>query len=72
MYHATAFCELIRASKQQGSKVFHNVVGHMTVVSSPVLLHTLLLGEDEELAMARERLESNFMSWSNCRTSGLV
>ena len=59
-YHATAFCELIRASEQEGSEAFHNVLGHMTVVSSSVLLHTLLLGEDEELPMARERLESNF------------
>lgn len=32
----------------------------MTVVSSSVLLHTLLLGDDEELPMARQRLESNF------------
>jgi hypothetical protein len=59
-FHATAFCELIRASEQLSSEAFHNVLGHMTVVSSSVLLHTLLLGEDEELPMARERLESNF------------
>lgn len=32
----------------------------VTVVSSSVLLHTLLLGDDEELPMARQRLESNF------------
>jgi hypothetical protein len=59
-YHATSFCELLRTSEDQGSEAFHNVVGHMTVVSSSVLLHTLLLGDDEELPMARERLESNF------------
>ncbi|KAH6717984.1 hypothetical protein BKA61DRAFT_716562 [Leptodontidium sp. MPI-SDFR-AT-0119] len=60
-YHAIAFCELISTSAKQGdSEALHNVVGHMTVVSSSVLLHTLLLGDDEELPMARQRLESNF------------
>jgi hypothetical protein len=59
-HHATSFCELIRMAEQQSSEAFHNVLGHMTVVSSSVLLHTLLLGDDEELPMARERLESNF------------
>lgn len=60
-YHAIAFCELIRLSAEQGeAEALHNVVGHMTVVSSSVLLHTLLLGTDKELPMARQRLESNF------------
>jgi hypothetical protein len=59
-YHATSFCELLRTSEEYGSEAFHNIVGHMTIVSSSVLLHTLLLGEDEELQVARERLESNF------------
>lgn len=60
-YHAIAFCELIcMAAKQGAVEALHNVVGHMTVVSSSVLLHTLLLGDDEELPMARQRLESNF------------
>lgn len=59
-YHATSYCELLRSSEEQHSEAFHNIVGHMTVVSSSVLLHTLLLGDDEELPMARERLEFNF------------
>ena len=59
-YHATSFCELLRSAEAQGTEAFHNVLGHMTVVSSSVLLHTLLLGEDEELPISRERLESNF------------
>ena len=59
-YHATSFCELLRASEQHQTEAFHNVLGHMTVVSSSVLLHTLLLGDDEELPMARARLEFNF------------
>jgi hypothetical protein len=59
-YHATSFCELLRTSEEHNSEAFHNIVGHMTVVSSSVLLHMLLLGEDEELPKARERLEYNF------------
>lgn len=53
-YHATAFCELLRASEAHGCEAFHNVLGHMTVISSSVHLHTLLLGDDEELPTARE------------------
>ena len=59
-YHATAFCEILQTSEAHRCEAFHNVLGHMTVVSSSVHLHTLLLGEDEELPMARERLEFNF------------
>jgi hypothetical protein len=60
-HHATEYCELIRTSDQHGgAEALYNIVGHMTVVSSSVLLHTLLLGDDHELPMARHRLESNF------------
>lgn len=60
-YHATAFCELLRTSKSHPqAEALYNIVGHMTVVSSSVLLHTLLFGREDELPMARERLESNF------------
>ena len=60
-YHATAFCEIIRNSGEHGqAEALYNIVGHMTVVSSSVLLHTLLFGHDDELPMARQRLESNF------------
>jgi hypothetical protein len=60
-HHATEYCELIRTSNQHGgAEALYNIVGHMTVVSSSVLLHTLLLGADHEHPMARHRLESNF------------
>jgi hypothetical protein len=60
-HHATEYCELIRTSNQHGgAEALYNIVGHMTVVSSSVLLHTLLLGVDHEHPMARHRLESNF------------
>jgi hypothetical protein len=60
-HHATEYCELTRTSDQHGgAEALYNIVGHMTVVSSSVLLHTLLLGDDHELPMARHRLESNF------------
>jgi Fungal specific transcription factor domain len=60
-HHATEYCELIRISNQHGgAEALYNIVGHMTVVSLSVLLHTLLLGDDHGLPMARHRLESNF------------
>ncbi|KAE8448621.1 hypothetical protein EG329_009046 [Mollisiaceae sp. DMI_Dod_QoI] len=60
-HHAKTFCDLIKTSVQHGNaEALHNVVGHMTVVSSSVHLHTLLLGDDDELPMARQRLEYNF------------
>ncbi|KAH8820309.1 hypothetical protein F5884DRAFT_849574 [Xylogone sp. PMI_703] len=62
-YHATAFCELLRSSKvYTQAEALYNIVGHMTVVSSSVLLHTLLFGHEDELLMARERLEANFQA----------
>jgi hypothetical protein len=60
-HHATEYCELIRTSNQRsGAEALYNIVGHMTVVSSSVLLHTLLFGDDQELPLARHRLESNY------------
>ncbi|KAF8858334.1 hypothetical protein BDZ45DRAFT_402067 [Acephala macrosclerotiorum] len=68
-YHAKAFCELIESSVLHGdAEALHNVVGHMTVVSSSVHLHTLLLGDDDELPMARQRLEYNFEYLVRLRT----
>ncbi len=59
--HAAAFSDLLRTSHEyKDCAAVYNIVGHMTVVSSSVLLHTLLFGEDDELPSARRRLESNF------------
>jgi hypothetical protein len=59
--HAAAFSDLLRTSHETPDcAAVYNIVGHMTVVSSSVLLHTLLFGEDDELPSARQRLNSNF------------
>jgi hypothetical protein len=60
-YHAAAFSDLISLSRTHGqAEALYNIVGHMTVVSSSVLLYTLLFGDEDELPHARRRLESNF------------
>lgn len=59
--HASAYSDLLRTSYEFGEcEAMYNIVGHMTVVSSSVLIHTLLFGSDEELGLAKARLESNF------------
>jgi hypothetical protein len=61
--HATIFCDILRASREQGgAEALYNIVGHITVVSSSVLLHTYLFGDAEELPDIRRRLESNLES----------
>ncbi|KAH8589303.1 hypothetical protein B0O99DRAFT_523490 [Bisporella sp. PMI_857] len=68
-YHAAAFSDLISLSRSHGqAEALYNIVGHMTVVSSSVLLHTLLFGDDHELLPARRRLESNFEALVELRT----
>ncbi|KAL1601383.1 hypothetical protein SLS60_006295 [Paraconiothyrium brasiliense] len=59
--HAMKYSELLRlAGSREHCKVVHATVGHMTVVSSMVLLHVLLRGEEADIAMARDGLSSNF------------
>ncbi|KAM0721303.1 hypothetical protein Q7P37_003591 [Cladosporium fusiforme] len=59
--HASAFSDLLRtAYETEDCEAMYNIVGHMTVVSSSVLIHTLLFGDDDELPAAKARLESNF------------
>ncbi|KAJ5281200.1 hypothetical protein N7478_006572 [Penicillium angulare] len=59
--HAAFFSDLLRTSHNTPHcEAVYLIVTHMTVVSSSVLLHTLLFGEDDELSDARERLYSNF------------
>jgi hypothetical protein len=60
-YHASAFSSIIQDSRNTvGAEALYNIVGHMTVVSSSVLVHTLLFGQDPELPTARDRLQGNF------------
>ncbi|KFZ11680.1 hypothetical protein V502_07463 [Pseudogymnoascus sp. VKM F-4520 (FW-2644)] len=60
-YHAAAFSDIIRVSLTNNeAEAVYNIVGHMTVVSSSVLVHTVLFGGNSEVREARERLEVNF------------
>ncbi|KAK5166055.1 uncharacterized protein LTR77_008316 [Saxophila tyrrhenica] len=58
---ASAFSDLLRASYDTPCcEAMYVIVGHMAVVSSSVLMHILLFGEEDELPAARRRLELNF------------
>jgi Fungal specific transcription factor domain len=60
-HHAAAFSSLIRLSREKPNcEAVYATVGHMTVVSSSVMLHTLIFGNENELLVARENLSSNF------------
>jgi len=60
--YATAFSELIQTSMElQGCEAMYAIVGHLTCVSSSVLLYMLLFGDEEaQTAHARHRLKVNF------------
>lgn len=61
--HATIICNILRASREfETAEALYNIVGHVAIVSSSVLLHTYLFGEPEELPDAKRGLESNFES----------
>lgn len=60
-HHAGAFSKIIGESMANSeAEAVYYAVGHMTVVSSSVLVHTLLFGEASEVTKAREMLEVNF------------
>ncbi|PNP86485.1 hypothetical protein FNYG_00187 [Fusarium nygamai] len=59
--HASSFSSLLHTSRQvSGCQQNYPTVGHMTTVASAVLLHTLLLGEPEDIPKARQELNTNF------------
>ncbi|CVK99070.1 uncharacterized protein FPRN_03839 [Fusarium proliferatum] len=59
--HASSFSSLLHTSRQMsGCQQNYPTVGHMTTVASAVLLHTLLLGEPEDIPKARQELNTNF------------
>lgn len=67
--HALLFCDILSASRTHGgAEALYNIVGHITVVSSSVLLHTFLFGTLDEVVDIRRRLESNFDSLVQLRT----
>ncbi|GLI81665.1 hypothetical protein PoHVEF18_010052 [Penicillium ochrochloron] len=51
---------LARGRQQPGCEAVYPTVGHMAIVSSSVLLHNLLFGEENELPPSRHCLEANF------------
>ncbi|KAK0389911.1 hypothetical protein NLU13_3484 [Sarocladium strictum] len=61
--HARIVCDILRLSRSDSKAPgMYNIVGHLTIVSSSVLLHTYLFGETYELEDAKRRLESNLES----------
>ncbi|EKG17462.1 Transcription factor fungi [Macrophomina phaseolina MS6] len=60
-HHANTFSDLLKLSTEiPNCDAVYNIVGHMTVVSSSVLLYTLFFGDEDELPTTRQRLEHNF------------
>lgn len=60
-HHALSYSTwLARGRQQPGCEAVYPTVGHMAIVSSSVLLHTLLFGEENELPPSRHCLEANF------------
>jgi hypothetical protein len=59
--HASSYSALLKYSRQHdGFKAVYPTVGHMAIVSSSVLLHTLLFGDEDEIPSARNSLNANF------------
>ncbi|KAM5362598.1 hypothetical protein ACJA88_013955 [Fusarium oxysporum] len=60
-FHASSYSDLLKLARQkENCEVIYPTVGHMAVVSSSVLLHTLLFSVDEDVKPARDALKSNF------------
>lgn len=67
--HASSYSALLRRSRETtGCEAVYATVGHMTVVSSSVLLHMLLFGKEDELEVTRSLLNSNFIALIEMRT----
>lgn len=66
--HAAVVCDILKASRTEGVGGLYNIVGHVAIVSSSVLLHTYLFGEARELDEVKERLESNLESLVQLRS----
>lgn len=59
--HAFAHSNLLSYSRTIGDcDVFYAGVGHSTVISSSVLLHTALFGDPDEISLAQKALQNNF------------
>lgn len=68
-HHAIQFSDILRLSHEiEECEALYFIVGHMTVVSSAALIHTLLFGQQEELPQTRSRLCDNFAILLKLRT----
>lgn len=68
-YHASSYSSLVTMSRQRhGCEVVYPTVGHMLLVSSSVLLHSLLFGDEDELPVARNKLKTNFQALLELQT----
>lgn len=62
-HHSTIVCDVLKASREhREAEALYHIVGHVTVVSSSVLLHTYLFGDAAELPDTSGRLKSNLES----------
>ena len=60
-HHASSYSALLKFSREHtGFKAVYPTVGHMAIVSSSVLLHTLLFGDEDQIPSARNSLNANF------------
>lgn len=60
-HHAASLSDIIKLSMERPCcEALYHIVGHMTTISSSVLLYTLLFGGEAELDSARTRLHANF------------
>lgn len=59
-HHAVEFAHLLEISRTRRIACSYPTIGHMTLVSSAVLIHTLLYGPEYMLESVRALLVSNF------------
>jgi hypothetical protein len=68
-HYAAALSDLLDLSNEiDGCDVVYFIVAHMATVSSSALLHTLMFGDEAEMAQTRKRLETNFAIMIKLRT----
>ncbi|KFZ14497.1 hypothetical protein V501_03196 [Pseudogymnoascus sp. VKM F-4519 (FW-2642)] len=59
--HASRYSALLKfAREHEGFEAVYLTVAHMAIVSSTVLLHTLLFGDEDQISTARNSLNANF------------
>lgn len=60
-HHASHYSALLKfAREHEGFEAVYLTVAHMAIVSSSVLVHTLLFGDEDQISTARNSLNANF------------